>query len=248
MSIPFNSCRTPFYVVDENKQSIAVPCGKCPACLKRRVSGWSFRLMTERNNSLSANFITLTYDGHSVPITRSGFMSLSKKHLQDFFKRLRKASSRNIAIKYYAVGEYGGKSYRPHYHIILFNADISLIQQAWSKDGKHIGAVHYGNQEGVCEKSCGYVLKYVTKPKRIPLHANDDRIPEFSLMSKDWGLPTLRMPILSGITQTLSIECILQSMVGKRLQCPGILKTKSIHMNKNLSSQDGGKGKWKNVR
>lgn len=220
MATPFNSCRTPFYVTDENKKQIAVPCGKCPACLKRRVSGWSFRLMTERNNSLSAHFITLTYDTHSVPITRNGFMSLDKKHVQDFFKRLRKASPRSVAIKYYAVGEYGGRSYRPHYHIILFNAKIDLIQQAWSKDGKFIGSVHYGNDEGVTEKSCGYTLKYVTKPKRIPLHANDDRVPEFSLMSKGLGLPMSMKKWSPGIPQTHYIECILTSMEEKKSQCP----------------------------
>ena len=28
-------------------------------------------------------------------------------------------------LKYYAVGEYGGQTKRPHYHIVIFNADLS---------------------------------------------------------------------------------------------------------------------------
>lgn len=247
MKQPFNSCHSPFTVRDENDMGIAVPCGKCVPCLKRRVSGWSFRLMTERNHSLSAHFITLTYDTAHVPLTKNGFMSLDKTHLQKFFKRLRKASPRSVAIKYYAVGEYGGRSNRPHYHIILFNAKVELIQQAWSTDGKHIGSVHYGNDEGVTEKSVGYTLKYVTKPKRIPQHANDDRLPEFSLMSKDLGLHISIKKWLHGIMQIPLTECILISKGAKKLPCLVILKARSTIRRLNQKSLVGGKEKWKGV-
>lgn len=164
------------------KDEIHVPCGRCPECVSRRISAWSFRLMQEDKNSLSANFITLTYDTKHVPISRNGFMSLDKRDLQLFFKRLRKNQNTkgniyNTPIKYYAVGEYGGTTNRPHYHLILFNASIELIQESWQK-----GQVHYGTVSGA---SIGYTLKYMSKPSRIPMHKNDDRIPEFSLMSKN---------------------------------------------------------------
>lgn len=159
-------------------ESIAVPCGKCPQCVKRRVSGWSFRLMEESRVSSSCWFITLTYATTHVPITTNGFMALSKRDLQLFFKRLRKANP-GRGLKYYAAGEYGGKTNRPHYHIILFNAALETIQPAW-----HLGQLHYGQ---VSEASVGYTLKYITKPSRIPMHQNDDRQPEFALMSKGLG-------------------------------------------------------------
>lgn len=110
-------------------------------------------------------------------------MDLSKRDIQLFLKRLRKAHESHRGqmqpIKYYAVGEYGGITGRPHYHIILFNADIELIQDAWQN-----GQVHYGKVSGA---SVGYTLKYMTKPSRIPMHRNDDRTKEFSLMSKGLG-------------------------------------------------------------
>lgn len=70
-------------------------------------------------------FVTLTYNESHAP----AFYSLKKRHLQNFFKRLRK-SLNGQKIKYFACGEYGnppqllpnGKysvGYRPHYHIIL---------------------------------------------------------------------------------------------------------------------------------
>lgn len=173
-------CMTPFTVRDKKKNcSIAVPCGKCPNCLKRRVSGWSFRLMIEEKRSISAQFITLTYDTKHVPITRNGFMEIRKSDVQKFIKRLRKSQGHALAIKYYAVGEYGTKSMRPHYHLIIFNASVEHIEKSWQ-----LGAINYGEVSGA---SIGYTLKYMTKRSKIPMHRNDDRTPEFALMSKGLG-------------------------------------------------------------
>lgn len=107
-------------------------------------------------------------------------MTLDKTHVQLFMKRLRKAQCGNgkSPIKYYCCGEYGGKTNRPHYHAILFNAKIELLQDAWQ-----YGSLFYGMD--VNEAAVGYTLKYMCKPSRIPMHANDDRLPEFALMSKE---------------------------------------------------------------
>lgn len=173
-----SECMTPYITKARNKMgTIPVPCGKCPACCKRRASAWSIRLKEERKRSSSAYFITLTYSNYHVPITESGFMSLDKRDVQLFFMRLRKVNA--PGIKYYCVGEYGSKTLRPHYHIILFNADVKTIQSAWN-----LGQVHYGQVEGA---SIGYTLKYISKPRQIPAFENDDRAREFALMSKGLG-------------------------------------------------------------
>lgn len=173
------SCITPFSVRHKiTGQQIVVPCGKCPACFARRVSQWSYRLMQEEKESISSHFITLTYDTNHVFITNNGYMSLHKRHTQLFFKRLRKnPKNHDRKIKYYLVGEYGGKTQRPHYHIILFNADVSTIQESWLQ-----GAIHYGTVSGA---SIGYTLKYISKKGKMPMHKGDDRIPQFALMSKN---------------------------------------------------------------
>lgn len=172
---------TPFTVKQKlTQQSVAVPCGRCPACFARRASAWSFRLMQEEKRSISSHFITLTYDTKFVPITNRGFMSLDLRDVQLFFKRLRKhPSNRDRKIRYFAVGEYGGQTNRPHYHIILFNAAVESIQSAWTQ-----GTVHYGSVSGA---SIGYCLKYMSKVSRIPAHQNDDRKSESALMSKGLG-------------------------------------------------------------
>lgn len=199
-------CFTPF--AKRNKitnRTESVPCGKCPQCISRRINGWAFRLSQEQNVSETAYFITLTYDTLHVPINKAGLMDLSKRDLQLFFKRLRKNhwecarnhNTRNPNIKYYAVGEYGGRTHRPHYHIILFNAQLELIQPSWDK-----GQVDYGQVETA---SIMYTLKYMEKKNYKPskewlktkfggsyeLYKEKYTEPEFSLMSKKLGISYL---------------------------------------------------------
>lgn len=193
-----SSCKTPL----QNKQTREFfPCGKCYDCKSRRISGWSYRLMNERKTSSSSYFITFTYDNDHVPLTANGFPTLEKRSFQLFMKRLRKLNPKS-PIKYYMAGEYGGQSKRPHYHAIMYNVNLvdlcgeSIARQIAMKniplDGKYNvpcplwGKGHITLGE-LTEASCSYTLKYITKPKTIPIHARDDREPEFSLMSKGLG-------------------------------------------------------------
>lgn len=214
------SCLTPYHVKNKIQNcTIPVPCGKCPECAKRRISGWSFRLLQEEKVSTSAYFLTLTYDTTKVPITRNGFMTLDKRDCQLFFKRLRKLHPANSNIKYYLAGEYGGKTKRPHYHIILFNADIKLIDPAWQ-----MGQIHYGLVEGA---SVGYTLKYISKPSRIPMHMNDDRVKEFSLMSKGLGAAyVLNEKFLSWHHADLDNRMYCNIEGGKKIAMPRYYKEK----------------------
>lgn len=182
-------------------ETVTAACGKCPECRTRRASAWSFRLRHEERISQSSYFITLTYDTLFVPITPKNKMALCKRDVQLFIKRLRKSHThQDVPIKYYAVGEYGGRTWRPHYHLIVFNADIrkmcnrtdtlKLRQSQFDgqvevsiKQWKH-GHITVGQ---VNPASVGYTLKYICKPKKVPQYKGDDRQPEFSLMSKKLG-------------------------------------------------------------
>jgi hypothetical protein len=214
------SCYTPF-IGKVNGDDQPFPCGKCPACRARRASGWSFRLVQHGKYSHYSQFITLTYDTRHVPISRKGRLTLRPVDLQLFFKRLRKAHGKahNNAtpIKYFAIGEYGGRTWRPHYHIIIFNCKPELIQDAWQK-----GQVHYGNVSGA---SIGYTLKYVMKPKKVPQYKGDDRVPEMQLISKGLGLPYLSPQIINYHKQHFS-RMVLQLEEGKLAAMPRYYKNK----------------------
>lgn len=194
-----NSCIRPFTKKDE--PNIPFPCGRCINCKKKRVSTWSFRLQQEAKRSTSAWFITLTYNTDTVPISPKGRMTLDKTDYQLFMKRLRKLHKGKL--KYYTCGEYGTQKYRPHYHAILFNAELKhLIGESiagtalQNKDTMLTGKTQFkcktwGKGEitigRVSAASIGYVLEYISKKERIPQYDGDDRIPEFSLMSKGMG-------------------------------------------------------------
>lgn len=189
--------------------------------MKRRISGWSFRLVKEGDVSKSALFVTLTYNTEHVPITQKGYMSLDKTDVQKFFKRLRKLSKQKI--KYFAVGEYGTEKMRPHYHIIMFNADKEMIVKAWTKDNKEIGSIFIGT---VSEASIGYTLKYMQKPTKIPLHKNDDRLKEFQLMSKGLGKNYLTNNMIFWHKDDLVNRMYIPLKDGKKIAMPRYYKDK----------------------
>ncbi|QCQ85137.1 replication initiator protein [Blackfly microvirus SF02] len=213
-------CITPMPIKDGSGCMVHVPCGKCPECRSRRASAWSFRLMQQDKISDSSQFITLTYDTKHVPISRNGFMELSKRDLQLFFKRLRKNAGKiqATAIKYYAVGEYGTHTRRPHYHIILFNARQEDIMPAWG-----LGHIHYGS---LCAASVGYTLKYISKPSWKRLHKNDDRTAQFSLMSKGLGANYLTPQMVKWHKNDLENRMYLNLEGGKKCSMPRYYKDK----------------------
>lgn len=212
-------CYTPFYIKKETGGVIPVPCGKCKPCRGRRLNGWAFRLLEEEKICNSANFITLTYGTTHIPITERGSLSLCKRDVQLFIKRLRKKhDGANIvgSIKYYAVGEYGSTTVRPHYHILLFNAKIEFISDAWG-----LGHVHYGK---VTPASIRYTLDYMSKPKTVPAFDGDDREPEFSLMSKRLGASYLSEKMINWHHEDMLNRSYCNLLDGKKVAMPRYYK------------------------
>lgn len=159
--------------------TIAVPCGRCPGCRDARAASWAFRLKEEEKRHQLSSFVTLTYDDDNLKGSGNGLPNLVKKDLVDFFKRLR-YNTNCKTIKYYACGEYGGQTLRPHYHGILFDATNDAVTKAWTA-----GSAHFGEANA---RTMSYVTKYICKPKTVGLSELDDRQAEFALMSKGMGL------------------------------------------------------------
>jgi len=121
-----------------------------------------------------SKFVTLTYADNELT-WKSGQPQLVKKDLQLWFKRLRKAGYK---FRYFAVGEYGSHTYRPHYHIIVFGSVPSeQIRKSWGK-----GLVHIGN---VTPASVMYCCGYVVNGKSWQMKRH--RLKPFALMSRGRG-------------------------------------------------------------
>lgn len=159
-----------------------VPCNKCEACHKRRASQWVFRLQQELKRSSSAHFLTCTYTDTSLTHTKDGRPTLNYSDHQKFIKRLRKSCGNSQPLKYYAVGEYGEKFERPHYHYIMFNlpdASQSNLEAIWTNGIVDIGSVTAG--------AMAYVTGYINKKVISSYIKGETRLPERSFMSKGLG-------------------------------------------------------------
>ncbi len=241
-------CQTPFHKKMELVKGVETgympfPCGKCPACVRRRVSGWAFRLNKQSEQSNSAHFVTLTYNDEHIKKTKNGFETLVKKDVQDFFKRLRKLTKQKIS--YYAVGEYGDTGERPHYHIILFNANPKLVENAWKLNDITLGNVHFGD---VGDASVGYTLKYISKDKKIPQFNGDDRQKEFALMSKGLGAGYLTQNMVKWHTKgNIENKVYLPLKDGKKAAMPRYYKDK-LWPVKDDDSEESYKNKGQKFR
>lgn len=202
-----------------------VPCGKCAICQIRKRKDMTVRLAHERSMHKDCCFITLTYDDDHLPKTNAadwkssesvpclwrgddfGYATLLPTDVQLFIKRLRRhleyrpkkptsqARDHVDCIRYFAVGEYGTTTHRPHYHILIFGwqpSDMVLhqlksnhricrsaqIEKLWTYGYSTVCDVEYGVAK--------YCARYVTKKfARLEKPLPDEKYicPEFTLQS-----------------------------------------------------------------
>lgn len=128
-------------------RTMLVPCGRCDGCQKDKVNDLFVRLYYEYIRTLDAKngsvwLGTLTYEDSMLPRNSDGLPCFDKRHVQLFFKRLRKRSG--LKFKDFYVTEYGGEFGRPHYHFLLFVEDFPVnstnqfrllqwVAESWTK-------------------------------------------------------------------------------------------------------------------
>jgi len=96
------------------------PCGQCLPCRINRSRIWAGRLMMEASYyDWEASFLTLTYDNGTVPL-----YGLVPNDLTLWLKRFRKRVDRKLT--FYAVGEYGRRTMRPHFHVGIFGIRLPV--------------------------------------------------------------------------------------------------------------------------
>lgn len=149
-------------------------------------------------------FVTLTYNEKHIPKGNT----LNPKDLQLFMKRLRKYVA-PLRIRFYAVGEYGDTTNRPHYHIALFGLPGCRFEQMDSFQVQHCVSpyckpcTNIRNLWGkgfiyntrLTPERCRYIARYVVKK----MTRKDDlrlygRHPEFSRQSNRPGIGAHMLP------------------------------------------------------
>nr|CAI9751296.1 replication initiation protein [Microvirus sp.] len=150
----------------------------------------------------------LTYADEYVPIhyysdPETGLalpsMSLQKRDYQLFMKRLRKKFG--DGIRFYASGEYGSESFRPHYHAIIFGLELNDLRfyknspQGFkyfnSSSLSDVWPYGFAVAASVTWETCAYTARYVMKKLSGPeasFYEYFNIEPEFSLMSRKPGI------------------------------------------------------------
>lgn len=180
----------------ETGVGIKIPCGKCVGCRLEHSRQWAVRCMHEKRLHNRSAFLTLTYSDDNLPSGKT----LVKEDLQNFMKRLRSRWSYDYGekgIRFFACGEYGSHTARPHYHVLLLNTDFpdrrliktgseynlygsAILSELWPLGHHTIGDVTF--------QSAAYTARYCTKGKQNGKVVNDGRIPEYIVMSRNPGL------------------------------------------------------------
>lgn len=169
---------------------------------------WKTRIVHEAMCWESNLFVTFQYRDDALPAS----LSLEYRDFQLFLKRLRarlsgerELSDGRRPIRYFVCGEYGGKSFRPHWHAVLFNTVFpdarfwnsargkvgrsELAEELWTHGHVDIGILN--------SRRAAYVAGYVHKKARaraqpdvIDYRTGEvfERRPEFHRQSNDPGL------------------------------------------------------------
>lgn len=192
-------------------------CGQCMPCRINRQRQWVGRLQLELATSPLSAFVTLTYSDDNIPI-ENGQAVLKKEDVQLWLKRLReKIYPRKC--RYFLVGEYGDRTYRPHYHLILYgvsSAESELLSSSWT-----LGFVHVGTPDpAALSYVCGYVTKKMTSKKDPRLNGKP---PEFTLMSRKPGIGVGALPSIAAAYRTVSGKAHIEQnrWVGREVRIQG---------------------------
>lgn len=170
-------CSNPILVRNGYGYVQRVPCGQCIACRLNKIRQIVARCLLEEKTNDYSYFITLTYNDEF----NDG--NLHPSDMDSFFKRIRKKGYR---IRYMYCGEYGEKSYRPHYHAIIWSnrpvfeeLDVSDL---WTKGFSYLGTV--------TSSSIRYVAGYVEKKAIVPesFWREKGLLPEYRRFSRRPGL------------------------------------------------------------
>lgn len=181
---------------------LQVPCGRCPACRRRKQNEWAFRILEESKYHSKVAFVTLTYDDDHLQYSDLGIPTLVPDHCKTLIKNLRydleyyDEKEERQSFRYFLCGEYGDQFDRPHYHMIFFysgDLDHEYIEKCFTQRWIH-GFIKY--EPGISPGRAKYCAKYSMKSIGYDYQ---DVVPPFARMSRRPGIG-------SQFTQNINID------------------------------------------
>lgn len=169
--------------------AIQVPCGKCIECRLEYAREWAVRGQHESLCYKDSIFLTLTFDEKNI-----GDNKLNYHEFQLFMERLNYETKTRPAFM--VSGEYGDRTGRKHYHVIIFGyrptdaypirrtPDDHLVYRSPTieKIWKH-GLTEFGS---VTFESISYIARYCLKKRGNPETDPLFKTSRFKAIGKSW--------------------------------------------------------------
>lgn len=135
---------------------LRTPCHQCWQCKENRINDWVGRCIAEMETSVATSVVTLTYGGGDSPESRF----LRKSDITAYLKAWRNAGHK---VRFFAVGEYGSKKGRAHWHIVLFWQSKMPHREMRKNVQDEMWPHGYSYWDSADGASIRYVMKYINK-------------------------------------------------------------------------------------
>lgn len=140
-----------------------VACRKCWQCRERRIDDWVGRNIAESRTATAGHVVTLTYGNNPRLGTIDNLLRAAVLTYSDVQKMLKHLRADGYPVRYFAVGEYGSKKGRAHWHIILYWQDkapeVDLRQNIHWKYWQHGWSYWDRMTPEAVRYACKYLLK-----------------------------------------------------------------------------------------
>jgi hypothetical protein len=183
------------------------PCGNCRFCRRNLQRTWAARIQLEAFYHPYSVFCTFTYNDDALPLDREGVPILHKPDIIKFREKLRWLTKPIRPLRYFMVGEYGDKTWRPHYHAIFFGLGVQhepLISRAWHE----VSQDSFTEVAYLTPERSAYIAQYTLKKlTKDGDHYLKGRPPEFAQMSTK---PAIGTPAIGWLADTMGKSSLMQ--------------------------------------
>ena len=213
------------------------PCGNCLPCRINKSKEWSTRILLEQKVHTHSCFATLTYEDEKMTRDDDFTAQVDPRDLTLFLKKVR---NKYGEIRYFAVGEYGEKLKRPHFHAMLFGVawnehNQSNLEKLWGNGWVSLGEVN----ETTARYIAGYCLKKLTTEGDDRLYGKKPEIMRVSRGTKSNNKGGLGKTFVENLGETINENPGVEKRIIRQIRSGGRLLPLGRYLTRKLADKIG---------